>query len=148
MGGYGGGFMSGMQGGGSQTPLMRRYRGRGPKGYSRSDERIREEISERLMEDPDIDASEIDVQVKDGEITLSGTVDSRQTKRQVEDLCEDALGVKNVQNNLRVKKEGEEEESSRGSSSSGSRAGTSGSLSTAGSSGTSGSSGSKTGRSS
>ena len=34
--------------------------GRGPKGYRRSDERIKEEISDRLMTHPDIDASDID----------------------------------------------------------------------------------------
>lgn len=48
------------------------YRGVGPKGYTRSDERLAEEICERLTDHPRIDASEIDVQVSRGEVTLTG----------------------------------------------------------------------------
>ncbi|WP_210335330.1 BON domain-containing protein [Microvirga sp.] len=79
-----------------------RHRGRGPKGYRRSDERIHEDVCERLTEDPLIDASNIEVLVKDGEITLNGTVMSRGLKRRAEDLVELASGVSHVQNNLRV----------------------------------------------
>ncbi|NBJ09403.1 BON domain-containing protein [Microvirga sp. SYSU G3D207] len=78
------------------------HRGRGPKGYRRSDERIHEDVCERLTEDPFIDASDIEVAVKDGEVTLSGTVSSRGLKRRAEDLAELASGVAHVQNNLRV----------------------------------------------
>lgn len=78
------------------------HRGRGPKGYRRSDERIHEDVCERLTEDPLIDASNIEVIVKDGEITLNGTVTSRGLKRRAEDLAELASGVSHVQNNLRV----------------------------------------------
>lgn len=104
-GGFGRGRSSGrgagtsMYGGQSQRP---RFAGKGPKGYTRSDERIREEISDALMADDDIDASEIEVEVKNGEVTLSGTVDSRETKRSAEDLVESVQGVRNVQNSLRV----------------------------------------------
>jgi osmotically-inducible protein OsmY len=79
-----------------------RFTGRGPRGYQRSDERIREDINERLTEHPEIDASDIEVQVKGGEVTLTGTVDRRQTKRMAEDLCENVSGVKEVHNQLRV----------------------------------------------
>ena len=78
------------------------HRGRGPKGYQRSDERIHEDVCERLTEDPLIDASNIEVLVQDGEITLNGTVTSRGLKRRAEDLAELASGVSHVQNNLRV----------------------------------------------
>ncbi|QRM29479.1 BON domain-containing protein [Microvirga sp. VF16] len=78
------------------------HRGRGPKGYKRSDERIHEDVCERLTEDPFIDASNIEVAVKDGEVALNGTVSSRGLKRRVEDLAELASGVAHVQNNLRV----------------------------------------------
>jgi len=78
------------------------HRGRGPKGYRRSDERIHEDVCERLTEDPFIDASNIEVAVKDGEVTLGGTVSSRGLKRRAEDLAELASGVAHVQNNLRV----------------------------------------------
>ncbi|HEY8538933.1 MAG TPA: BON domain-containing protein [Steroidobacteraceae bacterium] len=81
---------------------MGTYRGRGPRGYKRSDERIREDVCECLTEDDYIDATNIEVQVKDGEVTLSGTVNTREEKRRACDLIEDLPGVKDVHNNLRV----------------------------------------------
>jgi osmotically-inducible protein OsmY len=86
------------------------HAGKGPKDFRRSDERLREEISEHLMADPDIDASELTVNVKDGEVTLEGSVPDRQTKRDAEDCVENVLGVRQVNNRLRVS-----ESSSRGS---------------------------------
>ncbi len=79
------------------------YRGRGPRGYTRSDERIREDVSDWLMEDRYIDASEIDVTVSNGEVTLAGTVDSREAKRRAEDIAASAMGVKDVHNTLRLR---------------------------------------------
>lgn len=79
-----------------------RHRGVGPKGYVRSDERIREMVCDDLMDDPWLDASHIEVAVKDGEVTLSGTVEDRHAKRWAEDVAEHTGGVKHVQNNLRV----------------------------------------------
>jgi osmotically-inducible protein OsmY len=78
------------------------HRGRGPRGYRRSDDRIREDVSDRLTDDAWLDASYIDVEVKDGEVTLSGMVERRGDKRRAEDLAESATGVGHVQNNLRV----------------------------------------------
>jgi osmotically-inducible protein OsmY len=78
------------------------HRGRGPKGYTRSDERIREDVNERLTDDPYVDASEIEVSVSGCEVTLTGTVDSREAKRRAEDCAERVSGVRHVQNNLRV----------------------------------------------
>jgi len=79
------------------------HRGKGPKGYTRSDDRIREDVSDHLSDDWMIDASGIEVKVESGEVTLSGEVDSRQTKRRAEDCIEHLPGVKHVQNNLRVR---------------------------------------------
>jgi osmotically-inducible protein OsmY len=76
--------------------------GKGPQGYSRSDDRIREDVNDRLTDDWFLDATSISVQVKDGEVTLDGTVDSRDDKRRAEDVAENVSGVKHVQNNLRV----------------------------------------------
>jgi osmotically-inducible protein OsmY len=78
------------------------YRGRGPKNYQRSDDRIREEVCERLTMDHDVDASDIEVSVSDAVVMLNGTVRERHAKRIAEDLCELVRGVKDVQNNLRV----------------------------------------------
>lgn len=82
--------------------VERGHRGMGPKGYKRSDERINEEVHERLTDDPWIDASNIRVEVKGGEVTLSGSVDNREAKHRAERLIEDISGVAHVQNNLRV----------------------------------------------
>ena len=78
------------------------YAGKGPKGYSRPDDRIREDVCDRLTEDPQIDASEIEVKVSNCEVTLAGTVDSREAKHRAEDCAESISGVRNVQNNIRV----------------------------------------------
>jgi osmotically-inducible protein OsmY len=80
----------------------RGHYGRGPKGYTRSDERIREDVSDRLTDDWTVDASNIEVTVANCEVTLAGTVDSRSAKRRAEDCAESVSGVRNVQNNLRV----------------------------------------------
>ena len=82
----------------------RNFRGRGPKGYRRSDERIREDVNDRLTDHAYLDASDIDVSVKEGEVTLSGKVFDRTDKRLAEDVAESVTGVKNVQNNLRTDK--------------------------------------------
>ena len=76
--------------------------GRGPKGYQRSDERVREEICDCMTDDPLLDASEIVVEVIQGEVTLSGTVTSRDQKRRAEDVVERISGVRDVTNQLRV----------------------------------------------
>jgi BON domain len=76
------------------------HRGRGPKGWQRSDDRIREDINERLTDHPGIDASEIEVQVHNGEVTLSGAVDDRHIKRLAEDIAEGVSGVKDIHNQL------------------------------------------------
>jgi osmotically-inducible protein OsmY len=82
---------------------MDRHRGRGPKNYTRSDDRIREDVSDRLTDDPLVDASDIEVSVSNQEVTLSGTVASRNERRLAEEVAEQVSGVKYVQNNLRVK---------------------------------------------
>jgi osmotically-inducible protein OsmY len=84
-----------------------RFVGRGPKGYRRTDERIQEEINEQLTRHPEIDASEIEVSVKNGEVTLSGTVDDRHAKRLAEDIAEECSGVSEVRNNIRVQRQGQ-----------------------------------------
>jgi len=78
------------------------HRGRGPKGYRRSDERIREDVNDRLSDDYYLDASEIEVAVAETVVTLSGTVLTRADKRRAEDIAEDVSGVTNVENRLRV----------------------------------------------
>jgi BON domain len=78
------------------------YAGRGPKGYRRSDERIQEEVCERLTAAPDIDATDVEVSVQNGEVTLDGTIRERSMKRAAEDCAESVTGVQQVHNRLRI----------------------------------------------
>lgn len=77
------------------------FRGRGPKGYVRSDERLREIICERLTDDHDIDASNVSIDVKDGEATLTGHVESRREKFLIEELV-DQCGARAIHNQIRT----------------------------------------------
>jgi osmotically-inducible protein OsmY len=79
------------------------HRGRGPKGYARSDDRIRDDVSDLLSDNDRLDASDIEVAVSGAEVTLNGTVSQKGDKRLAEDLAESISGVKHVQNNLRMK---------------------------------------------
>jgi len=78
------------------------HSGRGPEGYSRSDERILEDVCDTLTRDSQVDARKVTVSVTKGEVTLDGTVDSLRAKRRAEDCAHHASGVGHVQNNLRV----------------------------------------------
>jgi osmotically-inducible protein OsmY len=79
--------------------------GRGPRDYRRSDERIIEDIVERLMLHGYINASDVTVSVANGEVTLSGNVRSRREKRMAEDVVDSVTGVQDVHNELKVKPE-------------------------------------------
>ena len=83
-------------------PRRPSFRGRGPKNYRRSDERLRELVSERLEDHEAIDASDMEVEVRDGVVTLTGTIDSRRTKRLAEDVALITTGVRDVQNALKI----------------------------------------------
>ncbi len=78
------------------------YTGVGPQGYQRSDERIRDDAFVRLTRHGRLDASQINVEVNDGEITLDGLVNSRREKRMAEDIVDSIPGVKDVHNHLHV----------------------------------------------
>jgi osmotically-inducible protein OsmY len=112
----GGVFTSASFGGGAEyysvtgmyeNPLLERkderHRGKGPRGYERSDERIHEEVCERLTHHPLIDASLMEVSVKNREVTLSGQVLDRQMKHMAEDVADEVSGVREIHNNLRVR---------------------------------------------
>jgi hypothetical protein len=108
-----------------------RFAGRGPKGYRRSDERIHEEVCELLTADPDIDAGEMTVSVRNGEVNLEGSVDSRWAKRHAEDVIERVPGVHQVHNRLQVRR-GEQSGRQEGEHATESRFGNGGAKPTAG----------------
>ena len=76
------------------------HTGLGPAGYTRSDERIHEDVCERLTHHGAVDASDIEISVEDGIVTLSGTVDWFRSKRMAEDTALSVSGVRDVQNRL------------------------------------------------
>lgn len=78
------------------------FSGRGPRGYRRSDERIKEDVCQCLTDDDHVDATNIEVAVNDRDVTLTGTVTSRMQKRHAEDIIERLPGVREVINNVRV----------------------------------------------
>jgi osmotically-inducible protein OsmY len=91
--------------GSAREPVPQRrgpHTGKGPVGFQRSDERIRELVCEALTDDGEIDASRIEVSVKGGEITLTGAIEDRRMKRLAEDCVEAVPGVKDVHNQLRI----------------------------------------------
>lgn len=79
-------------------------RGRGPKNYKRSDLRIVEDINDRLMESG-LDASEVAVQCTNGVVTLTGSVEDRESKRAAEWIADSVAGVVDVHNQLVLKSE-------------------------------------------
>lgn len=100
--------MSGMPGGviGQNRQEWRRsgpYVGKGPKGYARSDERIREDVCDRLTQDGQVDASDIEVTVANSEVTLAGSVNDRPQKRLAEDIVASVPGVRDVHNQIKVR---------------------------------------------
>lgn len=69
--------------------------GRGPRGYQRSDERIRDEVCERLARSG-LDVEDVEVTVENREVTLHGTVERREDKWRLEDVAEEVYGVEDV----------------------------------------------------
>ena len=89
-------------------PRPGRYAGRGPRGFVRSDERIREDVNDALEVHGDIDATDVSVTVSEREVTLEGIVQDRRTKRLAEDAAASVSGVRDVHNHLRVTPRGTE----------------------------------------
>lgn len=110
---------------GSWSPLgdesRNSFYGRGPRNFKRSDERIKEEVCEMLTRHSSIDAEDIDVEVRDGEVTLSGKVSERRMRHLAEDCAEQCFGVKDVVNNIRIKRRMDADVSDRAEFGSGSR---------------------------
>ncbi len=69
----------------------------------RTDLSIKEDVLDELQWQPSIDETNIGVIVKDGIVTLSGTVDSYIKKREAENATKGVAGVKAVADDIEVK---------------------------------------------
>jgi CBS domain-containing protein len=68
---------------------------------------VLEDVCERIAASP-VDASNVEVQVSEGALTLTGTVASKVDRRFIEDIADDVFGVTEVRNALRVGRAPEE----------------------------------------
>lgn len=76
--------------------------GKGPRSYQRSDERLHEEVCDRMTQHGQLDASDIEVEVANAEVTLRGSVADRRAKRLAEDISDSVFGVRDVHNLLHL----------------------------------------------
>jgi hypothetical protein len=106
-GGYGSPASYGAQGWSQGGSMQARPR-RGPKGYTRSDERIRDDICDHLMRS-DLDVEDVSVRVEKGHVTLEGTVQHRHVKHRLEDIVDACMGVQDIDNRVRVRRAGDSE---------------------------------------
>ena len=72
----------------------------------RADERLQDDVTERLAAELRDGATQIQVTATEGEVTLAGTVDSTEDRRRAGDIAEGVAGVVSVLNNLRVRQPG------------------------------------------
>ncbi len=90
---------------GSPFDAQQRARNRGPRNWQRSDERIREDVCERLASLDDVDVSDVSVSVEQGKVVLTGSVVQRGDKHRIEDVADDSIGVREVDNQIRVRRD-------------------------------------------
>ena len=79
------------------------HRGRGPKNYHRTDARVFEDVCEALTENDAVDASDVDVSVEKGMVSLVGTVATQRMKEMAEKLVVCVPGVRSVRNLLEAR---------------------------------------------
>jgi hypothetical protein len=91
---------------GAATPATRRpalpNTRRMARAYRRTDERIRDDVCERLAHSNAVDPTNITVEVRDGIVTLEGSVPLRPMRYALEDITARCLGVVDVDNRVRV----------------------------------------------
>jgi hyperosmotically inducible protein len=67
-----------------------------------NDDRIYDEVRRRLANDPDVKGAGFDVAVKDGAVTINGTVHDQKAREKAERLAKKVKGVTSVVNQLKV----------------------------------------------
>jgi osmotically-inducible protein OsmY len=67
-----------------------------------SDERLRQDISKRLMEAQHLDSSAVRVSVQGAKVIIEGAVADRRVKHAIEDLVDACPGVQDIDNRVKV----------------------------------------------
>ena len=70
---------------------------------ARNDERIKKDVAARLDRNSRVDPSDITIEVSDGVVSLSGTLPSLSISMAAVEDAEKVAGVRQVNNNLKVK---------------------------------------------
>ncbi len=78
------------------------HRGKGPKNYIRTDQRVFEDVCEELTREDSVDAADILVHVERGLVTLEGSVPTLHMKELAEETISELPGVQSVRNLLRA----------------------------------------------
>jgi osmotically-inducible protein OsmY len=76
--------------------------GKGPANSLEPDARIIADISQRLTDDAGLDASRVEVDSREGLVTLKGDVSTSAQRSHAEELAATVAGVQYVENRLQV----------------------------------------------
>ena len=87
----------------SESSDKQNFRGKGPKGYKRLDQLIKDDACEALYRNTEVDASDIEVFVDHGRVTLKGIVKTRNQKKMAERAVVNLAGVSDVFNEISLK---------------------------------------------
>jgi osmotically-inducible protein OsmY len=77
-------------------------KGRISEGANVSDERLREDICDRLMQMGPVDCTEIDVSVNNGVVQLEGTLPNEDFKQRVLDVVSTVAGTDQIESRLQI----------------------------------------------
>jgi osmotically-inducible protein OsmY len=78
------------------------HTGKGPASSLDPDARIIADVTQRLTDDADLDASRVDVDSHDGLVTLKGDVSTSAQRAHAEEVAVAVAGVHQVENRLQV----------------------------------------------
>ncbi|MCJ8520151.1 osmotically-inducible protein OsmY [Pseudorhizobium tarimense] len=81
---------------------QQKHRGVAPAGYDRSDEDVKAAVNEALTQDAMLDPTAIIVGVREGKVTLEGSVTKEADRRRAEECALSVHGVNSCENNIRV----------------------------------------------
>lgn len=86
------------------TCFVPRARNRTTKRSHGDPQCIREDVCDRLAYS-DTDCEDIEINVKDGEVILTGSTQAGESRREIERIAESVPGVKDVTNQIRTKRD-------------------------------------------